>query len=75
MSENKLMALAESDRIETERKRENGQKKVIIELDGNEWFAHHEDFVNIQKSKCGFGKTRAEALQMLEAEERGCFFK
>jgi len=34
---------------------------VEIELDGDMWCAHGEDFINLQESKAEFGKTPAEA--------------
>lgn len=39
-------------------------KSYVIESDGDSWFAHYDDFTNVQESdECAFGKTPQEALQ------------
>lgn len=35
---------------------------LIIKRDGDEWMAAFNDFINIQKSQCGFGPTALEAF-------------
>lgn len=36
----------------------------VIESDGDQWFAHYNDFTNVQESdEVAFGKTPQEALQ------------
>jgi len=37
-------------------------KVVILKRDGAAWCAHADDFINVQESVCGFGKTQQEAL-------------
>lgn len=39
--------------------------RYIIELDGNEWCATDSNFINLQESIAGFGKTPLEALKNL----------
>jgi hypothetical protein len=36
--------------------------RLIIKIDGDEWMAAFEDFINIQESQCGFGPTALEAF-------------
>lgn len=43
--------------------------KIIIEMDGNAWCAHRDDFINLQESISGWGDTPEEALISLLKEE------
>lgn len=38
---------------------------VDVEMDGNAWCAHRQDFINLQESNAGFGETILEALSEL----------
>lgn len=40
-------------------------KKIILQLDGNAWFATFEDFINLQESIAGFGYTPNDAVAEL----------
>lgn len=42
-------------------KRLNGHK-VVIEVDGNAFCAHGEDFINLQESPAGFGYDLEKAV-------------
>lgn len=42
---------------------------VLYEKDGDMWCCHRRDFVNLQESLAGFGKTKEEALQDLLNKE------
>jgi hypothetical protein len=47
-------------------------KRNRIFRDGNQWCAVYWDFVNIQQSSCGFGKTLVEAIKnLLSVDDRG----
>lgn len=37
--------------------------KYIVEQDGDKWFAHYDDFINLQESEARFGKTPWDALR------------
>lgn len=41
---------------------------VTIELDGNAWCAHANNFVDLQESPAGFGDTKLEAMAALAGE-------
>lgn len=41
----------------------------IIRQDGDQWFASHSDFVNLQESKVAFGDTPLMALSNFLAYE------
>lgn len=43
------------------------EKVVIYEMDGDQWCAHYEDFLNLQESPAGFGHTQEEAKRELLA--------
>lgn len=47
-----------------------GDDVVIFERDGNQLCAHRKDFVNLQESLAGFGKTYDEAMNDLLRQER-----
>lgn len=38
---------------------------LVFGRDGNMWFAHRQDFVNLQESPAGFGATKLEAAAEL----------
>lgn len=38
-------------------------------LDGNAWYAHFDDFTNLQESVCGFGPTPQHALEDLVQQD------
>lgn len=44
-------------------------REIIFKLDGNMWFAHGTDFINLQESRAGFGETLDEALEDLFKNE------
>lgn len=44
-------------------------KNVIIEMDGNSFYAYREGFINLQESTAGFGLTELEALEDLIKQE------
>lgn len=46
-------------------------KKIVFIPDGDQIMACYEDFVNIQESPCGFGKTEEEAQRDLISNELG----
>lgn len=35
---------------------------ILVELDGNSWCAHSDDFINLQESIAGFGDTPRDAV-------------
>lgn len=43
-------------------------KKIIYELDGNQWMARYDDFINLQESPAGFGDTHKEAKKNLREQ-------
>lgn len=43
-------------------------KSLIIKRDGNMFFAHFDDFTNLQESPAGFGHTIAMAIADLSTE-------
>ena len=45
---------------------------VVLEMDGNQWCAHRQDFVNLQESPIGFGDTCLESMAGL-CKELGFF--
>lgn len=38
---------------------------IEIGLDGNAWYAHYAEFINLQESPCGFGNSPQEAMELL----------
>ena len=40
-------------------------REVVYEIDGNQWCAHFDDFINLQESHAGFGDTKEQALEEL----------
>jgi len=42
-----------------------------MKLDGDQWCATEDDFVNLQESPAGFGKTPADAAEALALELEG----
>lgn len=44
--------------------------EVIYGVDGNQYTAYREDFINLQESHCGFGDTNEEALKDLLRQEK-----
>jgi len=38
-------------------------KPFVLEMDGDAWCAHRNDFINFQESIAGFGATRREAIE------------
>lgn len=42
--------------------------QIIIRLDGSDYCAHFGNFINLQESPAGFGKTRLQALLKLLAD-------
>jgi len=38
---------------------------IVYELDGNQWCAHHINFINLQESPAGFGDTKKQAKKNL----------
>ena len=36
---------------------------IDVELDGDSWCAHHEDFIDLMESVAGFGNTPQEAVE------------
>lgn len=67
----RIKAKEETDRIALSiKKRDEDEildsyKKVVYEMDGNQWCAHYENFINLQESPCGFGNTQEKARQEL----------
>ena len=67
----RIKAKEETDRIALSIKKRDEEaildsyKKVVYEMDGNQWCAHYEDFINLQESPCGFGDTQEKARQEL----------
>jgi len=43
----------------------NKEPEYNLFMDGDMWCATHLDFVNLQESEAGFGKTKAEAIKEL----------
>ena len=43
--------------------------KLVVFRDGDQWCAHFDDFVDIQESRVGFGRTIPEALADLSRPE------
>ena len=43
----------------------NPQHKITVERDGTDWVAHFDDFVDLQASDAGFGKTPGAAILAL----------
>ncbi len=41
---------------------------LVLKLDGDQWCAHRSDFVDLQNSPAGFGKTCLEAMAELAKE-------
>ena len=41
---------------------------VILKMDGNQWCATYDDFINLQESPAGFGDTQDEAILNLIKE-------
>lgn len=41
---------------------------VDLTIDGNEWCAQRTDFINLQESPAGFGKTALEAMSNLASQ-------
>lgn len=35
---------------------------VVLEKDGNEWCAHKQDFIDLQASPAGFGRSKLDAM-------------
>ena len=44
-------------------------KKIIYGIDGDQYTAYREDFINLQESCCGFGNNHQEALEDLLSQE------
>ena len=44
-------------------------KDIATGLDGNQYFAHRRDFINLQESLAGFGDTPEEAIEDLKKQE------
>lgn len=40
-------------------------KTIYVRVDGDQYYAHLEDFENLQESFCGWGETELEAIQDL----------
>lgn len=38
---------------------------IVFGLDGNQYTAHFDEFLNLQESPCGFGDTPEEAVKHL----------
>ena len=43
--------------------------KVIYGVDGDQYTAYREDFINLQESCCGYGNNHQEALEDLLRQE------
>ena len=48
-----------------------GLRNVFYEKDGDSFTAKRSDFINLQESYCGFGKTEDEAMRDLITQELG----
>lgn len=44
-------------------------KTITIKRDGDAWFAHRSDFINLQESIIGYGDTSQTALAKLLSNE------
>jgi hypothetical protein len=42
---------------------------IVLEVDGNQICAHHENFTNLQECPAGFGNSPEEAVEALRVEE------
>jgi len=45
------------------------KSEIHLKLDGDQWCATYGDFINLEVSEAGFGKTRLEAVQNLMGSE------